>query len=220
MLTHVNNLRDAEIAVAWAKSEIGYRTQINMDDPYWYRVLMDRIAERGGCREIYRNENGVPTLYLRRHYIYRGADREIMIHQFFLGDKGPLHDHPAASWGEILQRGYFERLCTGIDAKGMTVGEYDVWRKPGDISYRPGSLSTHDNFDGFHKVKLSNPVKDAGEVITLFGMEQRNRHSWGFRDNDGVFRYFDEMNKLEKTEKVQSSPDDYNYGWFPTRKAA
>src|SRR5687767_1642634 len=72
----------------------------------WYVNLEAYIKENGGCRDIYRNENGNPVLYLQRHYIYRDHNREIMLHRFFLGDKGPLHDHPASSWGTILQTGY------------------------------------------------------------------------------------------------------------------
>jgi len=181
-------------------------------------VWMGVIARRDGARDIYRNENNRPVLYLRRHYLYRGPDREAMIHQFFLGDKGPLHDHPADSWGQILRVGYNERLCREI-VNGRTEGEYEVNRMPGDWSYRPASNENHDDFQGFHKVKLRNPVEDAGKVITFFVMEKRNTNSWGFRANDGVFVPFDQMNKSEKTEKVQSSPDDFGYGWFPTRKA-
>lgn len=180
------------------------------------RKLMQLIASNGGARDIFRNENGKPVLYLRRFYIYRSPEREAMIHQFFLGDKGPLHDHPAASWGRILETGYYERLCTGI-VNGLTIGEYNVDRRPGDWSYRPASTPNHDNFEGFHKVKLRRP-EDAGSVITFFVMEKRNQNSWGFRNNDGQFVPFDAMNKSEKVDKVQSSPDDFGYGWFPTRK--
>lgn len=181
-------------------------------------TVMRDVASRGGARDIYRTEAGKPVLYLRRHYIYRGPDREAMIHQFFLGDKGPLHDHPAASWGCILRVGYYERLCQGIDGNGITYGEYNADRKPGDWSYRPASNSLHDDFESFHKVKLRNPKADAGQVITFFVMEKRNTNSWGFRGNDGNFIPFAEMNKVENTEKVQSSPDDFGMGWFPSRK--
>ena len=181
-------------------------------------VLTKAIADKGGCREIYRNEGGKPVLYLKRYYIYRGPYREAMIHQFFLGDKGPLHDHPAASWGQILKVGYHERLCAYIGNDGRTEGEYVVDRKPGDWSYRPGSNKNHDNFKGFHKVKLRKP-EDAGLVKTLFIMEKRNENSWGFRANDGQFVPFDEMNRLENTDSMQSSPDQYEYGWFPRRIA-
>jgi hypothetical protein len=184
------------------------------DPEYW----MQRIANEGGARDIYRTEAGKPVLYLRRHYLYRGPDREAMIHQFFLGDKGPLHDHPAASWGRILRVGYYERLCQGLDENGITYGEYNADRKPGEWSYRPASNENHDDFESFHKVKLRNPKADAGNVITFFVMEKRNANSWGFRANDGKFVPFAEMNKAENTEKVQSSPDDFGYGWFPVRK--
>lgn len=184
----------------------------------WQRTkqLAKTIEARGGCREIYRNENGKPVLYLKRYYIYRGPEREAMIHQFFLGDKGPLHDHPAASWGCILATGYYERLCTSISPNGRTEGEYEVDREPGDWSYRPASSVNHDDFRAFHKVKLRRP-EDSGNVFTFFVMEKRNENSWGFRDNDGKFVPFDQMNKNEKVDMVQSSPDDFGYGWFPKR---
>jgi hypothetical protein len=181
-----------------------------------FKEIAKRIEARGGCREIYRNENGKPVLYLKRYYLYRGLEREAMIHQFFLGDKGPLHDHPADSWGSILSVGYNERLCTSIAPSGRTEGEYEVSRNPGDWSYRPASTVNHDNFEGFHKVKLRNP-SDGGKIFTFFVMEKRNENSWGFRDNDGHFVPFDQMNKNEKVDSVQSSPDQYGYGWFPRR---
>jgi hypothetical protein len=140
-----------------------------------------------------------------------------MIHQFFLGDKGPLHDHPADSWGRILKTGYHERLCTSI-VNGRTEGEYKADRRPGDWSYRPGSNKEHDNFEGFHKVKLRDPAKDAGNVFTFFVMEKRNPYSWGFRDNGGFFVPYLDMSKKEKTDSMQSEAHDYDYGWFPGRK--
>lgn len=182
-----------------------------------FKDICKRITMNGGMRQIFRKEKGVPTLYLQRHYLYRGPEREAMIHRFFLGDKGSLHDHPAASWGMILHTGYLERLCTHIE-NGVTMGEYNVDRKPGDWSFRPASVENHDNYEGFHKVKLRSPA-DAGEIYTLFIMEKRNNYSWGFRSNEGAYIPFDQMNKLEATDKVQSSPDQYGYGWFPTRKA-
>ena len=180
-----------------------------------YKTLAENIEAFGGCREIYRNENGTPVLYLKRYYLYRSPEREAMIHQFFLGDKGPLHDHPADSWGCILDVGYNERLCTSI-VNGRTEGEYEVSRNPGDWSYRPGSVGNHDNFEGFHKVKLRKP-EDGGKIFTFFVMEKRNEHSWGFRDNDGKFVPFNQMNKQENVDSMQSSHDQYGYGWFPKR---
>lgn len=198
----------------------------NSELSYKYEGWANLIEANGGCREIYRKESGKTVLYLKRYYLFRSPTREAMIHQFFLGDKGPLHDHPADSWGRILDVGYYERLCTSITATGKfledgtplmrTEGEYEVDRKPGDWSYRPGSVAGHDNFDGFHKVKLRKP-EDAGKVWTFFVMEKRNENSWGFRDNDGKFVPFDQMNKQENVDSMQSSPDQYGYGWFPRR---
>lgn len=186
-------------------------------DPAFTEPYCNAIAKNGGARDIYRTENGKPVLYLRRHYIYRGPEREAMIHQFFLGDKGPLHDHPAASWGCILRVGYNERLCTHIDAAGKTQGEYEISRNPGDWSYRPASNANHDDFEGFHKVKLRDPKNDAGKVFTLFIMEKRNDNSWGFRDNSGRFVHYSDMNKQESTDKLQSEATNYGMGWFPQR---
>ncbi len=184
---------------------------------YYYNDYCKRIADNGGARDIYRTENGKPVLYLRRHYIYRGPEREAMIHQFFMGDKGPLHDHPADSWGSILSVGYNERLCTHIDSAGITQGEYEISRLPRDWSYRPASNEDHSDFNSFHKVKLRDPASDAGKVKTLFIMEKRNNNSWGFRENDGKFTPYQEMNKKEKTDAIQSEADNYSYGWFPKR---
>ncbi len=181
-----------------------------------YTYLAKAIEAQDGCRHIHRDENGKTVLYLKRYYLFRSPEREAMIHQFFLGDKGPLHDHPADSWGRILETGYYERLCTHLDEKGITQGEYEVNRLPGDWSYRPGSNKSHDNFEGFHKVKLRQP-EDAGSVWTLFVMEKRNPNSWGFRDNDGSFVPFQDMYKREHTDKVEVSADQYEYGWFPRK---
>lgn len=185
-------------------------------DPTFTEILCETIATKGGARDIYRTENGVPVLYLRRHYLYRGPEREAMIHQFFLGDKGPLHDHPAASWGCILRVGYNERLCTHIDENGKTQGEYEVSREPGDWSYRPASNKEHDDFESFHKVKLRQK-EDGGQIFTFFVMEKRNDHSWGFRDNSGSFTHYLKMNKQEATDKLQSEATNYGMGWFPKR---
>lgn len=138
-----------------------------------------------------------------------------MIHRFFLGDKGPLHDHPADSWGRILKTGYYERLCTSI-VNGRTEGEYNQDRRPGDWSYRPGSTPNHDNYEGFHKVKLRKP-EDAGNIYTFFVMEKRNAYSWGFRENDGSFVPYKDMVEREQTVSLQSEADQYSMGWFPRR---
>jgi hypothetical protein len=135
-----------------------------------------------------------------------------MIHQFFMGDRGPLHDHPATSWGQILETGYYERLCLGL-INGVTHGEYDADRKPGDWSMRPGSNYSHDDPDSFHKVKLRD-TKDAGSIFTFFVMEKRNPFSWGFRGNNGDFIHFTKMNESENIEEVQKSHNDYPYGWY------
>lgn len=181
-----------------------------------YKTWAGVIDRDGGCRHIHRNENGKPVLYLKRYYLYRSPTREAMIHQFFLGDKGPLHDHPADSWGRILDIGYRERLAKEI-VNGRTEGEYELDRKPGDWSYRPGSNPLHDNVDGFHKVKLRDPVKDAGHVFTFFVMEKRNPNSWGFRDNDGSFVPYQDMYKRENTASLEVAADQFEYGWFPRR---
>lgn len=181
-----------------------------------HRQLAATIEAHDGCRKIHRDDDGKTVLYLKRYYLFRSPKREAMIHQFFLGDKGPLHDHPADSWGCILDTGYFERLCTSISPFGRTEGEYDADRKPGDWSYRPGSVGNHDNFEGFHKVKLRNPL-DSGNVWTFFVMEKRNPYSWGFRDNDGAFVPFQDMYRKEGTDKVEVSAEQFGYGWFPRR---
>lgn len=194
--------------------ELNARTNNALFERYedWAKM----IEWQDGCREIYRDDgNGGTVLYLKRYYLYRGPEREAMIHQFFLGDKGPLHDHPADSWGCILETGYYERLCESI-INGVTYNEYEVDRKPGDWSYRPGSVENHDFASGFHKVKLRKP-EDAGTVWTFFVMEKRNPYSWGFRDNDGSFVPFQEMYKKEGTDKVEVAANDFGYGWLPRR---
>ena len=182
----------------------------------WYHKLCRFIEAHGGKRSIYRNENGKPVLYLDRFYIVKTPWLELMIHRFYLGDKGSLHNHPAFTFGRILETGYYERLCTYIDSMGVTQGEYNVNRVPGNFSYRPGSTANHDDYRGFHKVKLRSP-EDAGKVYTLFGMGKRNPFSWGFRSNDGNFIPFAENDKREGVAEKQTQNDEYK-GWFFPRK--
>lgn len=182
----------------------------------WYHRLARFIEARGGKRSIYRNEDGVSSLYLDRFYIIKTPWIEVMIHRFYLGDRGPLHDHPATTFGWILQTGYYERLCKYIDEKGVTQGEYKVYRKAGDFGYRPGSSANHDNYKSFHKVKLRSP-EDGGNVYTLFCMCKRNPFSWGFRGNDGNFVPYEENDKKEGVANMQSQHDSYK-GWFFPRK--
>lgn len=182
----------------------------------WYHKLARFIEKRGGKREIWRNENGKPSLYLERYYIVKTPWMELMIHRFFLGDKGPLHDHPALTFGWILETGYYEKLCTHIDSNGVTQGEYKADRRPGNFGWRPGSTMWHSNPKSFHKVIL-RPGTTPGSVWTLFGFCRRNNFSWGFRDNDGTFRFYDEQNKLEGTANMQTEHTLYK-GWFFPRK--
>ena len=182
----------------------------------WYHRLARFIEARGGKRSIYRNEEGESVLYLDRFYIVKTPWIEVMIHRFYLGDKGSLHDHPATTFGWILQTGYYERLCTHIDGNGVTQGEYNADRRAGNFGYRPGSSASHDNPRSFHKVKLRSPA-DAGNVWTLFCMSKRNPFSWGFRGNDGNFVPYEENDKKEGVADMQSQHDSYK-GWFFPRK--
>ena len=70
--------------------------------------------KNGSTREIWRNEDGVDVLYLKRHYVYRCKFFEIMVHQFYRGDTGDIHNHPTYSFGRILIGGYYEWLCDKI----------------------------------------------------------------------------------------------------------
>ena len=182
----------------------------------WYHRLARRIEKNGGKRSIYRNESGVATLYLARFYILKTPWLEVMIHRFYLGDRGPLHNHPASTFGWILETGYYERLCTSIDESGVTQGEYAADHRPGHFGYRPGSNEDHSDFRSYHKVKLRSP-NDAGNVWTLFCMCKLNPYSWGFRGNDGVFVPFAENDKKEGVVDMQSQHDKYK-GWFFPRK--
>jgi hypothetical protein len=184
----------------------------------WYHKLCRFIERNGGKRSIYRNEDGDAVLYLDRFYIIKTPWIEVMIHRFYLGDRGPLHDRPAFTFGWILQTGYYERLCKYIDANGVTQGEYDADRKEGDFGYRPASNKRHDNYRAFHKVKLRSN-SDSGNVYTLFVFCKRNAFSWGFRGNDGNFIPFENFNKQEGVESMQTDHSKYK-GWFFPRKVA
>lgn len=180
----------------------------------WFERLARWVELRGGMRELYRPhpETGTPTLYMRRFYIAKTPFGEIMLHQFFMGDDGGLHDHPWFSFGRILACGYRERLCRAIVA-GKPVGEHVVERRPGDWSRRPAGTAKRDSARGFHKVELR--PGEAGKVWTLF-ITGRRQTSWGFLDS-GRWTPFGEYFKRDGTAAVQASPDQYQ-GWIFPKK--
>ena len=99
----------------------------------WFERLARWVEHRGGMRELYRPHpvTGQPTLYMRRFYLAKTPFGEAMLHQFFMGDEGGLHDHPWFSFGRILAKGYREHLCEKVE-NGAPVGEFVVERRPGE----------------------------------------------------------------------------------------
>ena len=182
----------------------------------WFERLARWIEHRGGMRELYRPcpETGTPTLYMRRYYIAKTPLGEVMLHQFFMGDEGGLHDHPWFSFGRILACGYREHLCDAV-VDGRPVNEHIVERRPGDWGWRPAGCATRDRAKGFHKVELREG--EAGKVWTLFITGPRQT-VWGFLDGSRWVSFSDYFKK-DGTASKQATPDQYR-GWFFPRKVA
>jgi hypothetical protein len=160
----------------------------------------------------------IPILYLKRYYVFRSPWGEIMIHQFFLGDEGAVHDHPFPSIGMILATGYIEHIRRPWLAGKIMMEK--VQRKPGDISWRPAANEKHDLASSFHKVELMPNTE--GKVWTLFCTGPRvkgDAAKWGFAEPAG-FVPFTAAFKKDGTEGKQSSADQWGYGFFPKKKAA
>ena len=185
----------------------------------WYEKLEQWIESRGGCRYIYRpDENGNPVLYLKRYYVLRTPWCEIMLHQFFLGDEGPVHDHPFPSWGAIIATGYIEHICKLMRGPGQALVVVQETRKPGDWSSRPAASADHSLATSFHKVELLPGT--SGKVHTLFVTGPRTDYSWGFADPQKGFVDYRVQFSKDGTGKAQSAPNQWGYGLFPRKKVA
>ena len=160
----------------------------------WYEELAKHIEANGGCREIWRRENGDDKLYLRRFYIYKTKESESMLHQFFLGDRGPLHNHPWPNSSLVLKTGYWE------------------WMRDGKKYWRSEGYSGNRGATTYHKVELEPGT--AGNVWTLFTTGKRVR-KWDFLDNN-VPIPFDEFLKKEGVENI-TLPEQYTNGLFPRK---
>lgn len=183
----------------------------------WYERFEAWMERRGCCRSIYRSvPNGEPVLYLKRYYILRTPWGEVMLHQFFLGDDGPVHDHPFASCGWIIATGYNELIRRPWP--GNTIIMETIRRWPGQFSWRPRASKNHNLASSFHKVELIPGTE--GKVHTLFITGPRNEGStWGFATPNGFVSFADMFHK-DGTEQKQTSPAQWGYGFFPKKKAA
>jgi len=155
------------------------------------------IAARGGLRKIDRWDNTTCTYqkYLWRYYILKTSFCEIMIHRFFDGDIGPLHDHPWDSFNIILRTGYIEETLNG-----------KFRRKPGYIGGRTAK--------GFHKVHLIPNTN--GKVWTLFVTLKRKK-TWGFLTKNGWLP-FNEYFASVSDAPPPSVPTQFSNGLFPVAK--
>ena len=182
--------------------------------------FMHWMEKRGSHRDIYRMENGKPVLYLRRYYMVKFGDSfQILMHKFFRGDVGPLHDHPNSSFGWILRGGYWETLCQGLRS-GIPHNTYWVWREPGlfKVGHRPAGNFDHSDYRAYHKVSLNDSDIDTGHVVTLFITGKRTSHSWGFATDRG-YVHFVEHSKNERVMHMQVAHTDYRDWFFPVNPA-
>lgn len=181
----------------------------------WFERLAKFIEKHDGARNIYRPDDvtGEPSLYLRRFYIVKTPWFEIMLHQFYMSDRGTYHDHPWGSYGRILATGYYEWLCDGIE-KGEPVNPHKVFRKPGDWGGRPAANATHNDPRSFHKVELAPGTE--GKVWTLFMTGPRVR-DWGFLSVDQMWEHFSDLFKRDGTAVIAENHQMFK-GWlFPKR---
>lgn len=172
----------------------------------WYQKLAAFIERKGGKRTIVRPDfEGQASLYMNRFYIFKSPFCEIMLHQFFMSDRGDLHDHPWDSCGIILAGGYFEHV--GIKSKhtGKVTHSVKMWRGPGYFGSRKA--------DDFHKVELPNEC--IGKTWTLFITGKRNKQ-WGFLTSKGYLNFMD-MFKLDGTANLQENNAQFSNGLFPRK---
>lgn len=162
------------------------------NDP-WYIKLAKFIEDNGGKRNIYRQVNGKAKLYLVRYYIYRGSEGEHMLHNFYMGDYGPMHDHPFDSQNTILAGGYYEHTVNGR-----------FWR---GVGYKGKRSATE-----LHKVELK-PYTE-GSVWTYFVTGPRIK-SWGFLQPDHSIMNFKDFMIKEGVWEENSLPEQYAIGLFP-----
>jgi hypothetical protein len=168
---------------------------MNSETP-WYIQLANNIEKQGGRRNIYRQLNGKSVLYLVRYYIFKDPDGEVMLHNFHLGDFGPLHDHPWDNHNTILQFGYNEHTPDGV-----------FYRPPGYVGKRKAEQP--------HSVELI-PGSE-GQVWTMF-VTMKRRRKWYFHTENGPIEALEYM----KQEGMISNslPENYSNGIFPTRITA
>lgn len=198
------------------------RATISNSTGFSFEALIKRFCrwseKNGNTREIWRNENGNNVLYLKRHYIYRCKYFEIMIHQFYRGDTGDLHNHPTYSFGRILIGGYYEWLCDQLVYGYSPIGLRAVWRQAGFFQWtsRPASDKKHINAQSYHKVQLPAYAIGKGIIYTLFIMGKRNSNRWSFWQNGNPID-FEEKFSQDGTLNLHSSPEKWGMGWFPKK---
>lgn len=173
----------------------------------WFEDLGRWIEKRGGCREIYRDGQ----LYMKRHYLSKSPLGESMLHQFFLGDSGYLHNHPWWAVSRILKTGYTEMTAdTYEDAQSGN------WRATERYAGDWSALPFGKNIRSFHKVVLRPGT--AGDVWTFFGTGPRLFHQsspWGFLEDTGFISYRD---AFTRDGTIQDRPEQFK-GWILPRKA-
>jgi hypothetical protein len=164
----------------------------------WFEKFAKFIEARGGKRSLYRESpDGQPVLYMDRYYIIKSRFCEVMLHNFHLGDRPDLHDHPWASGGVILAEGYREHTEKGVAEK-----------RAGSWGFR-GSKA-------FHWVELREGTE--GKVWSLFFTLKRVRE-WGFLV-DGEWMHSEEYFRRNGTLASQTKPDIYKGVFFPRKVAA
>ena len=172
------------------------------------------ILTKMGCRRtIHRpGSDGKPQLYLERFYLWKSPNREVMLHRFYMSDRGDLHNHPWDSGGVILAGGYWEYIPAYELLWGRT--EEDVafqrahkfWRKPWHFGNRRAS--------DYHKVELKPGTE--GKVWTLFWTNKRVQ-SWGFHKVGEGFIPYREMFRRDGTDTISEDNTQFKGTLFPRK---
>jgi hypothetical protein len=131
-------------------------------------------------RDIIKEENGKPVLYLRRYFIFRGKNFRIFLHRIRRSDDDRcLHDHPWDFTTFLLTGEYLEVL-------------------PDRVMRRPWLSRLVNKAEHTHRLILSRPLW----TLVFAG---KARRVWGFHTETGWLPW---RTYLGLPESTPDSPED------------
>lgn len=158
----------------------------------WAMTGKDRIANDILCalfsyRDIVKPEDGVPSLYLRRFYVYRGKDTHYFIHYIRRSDNDrDPHDHPWDFSSYMIAGGYTEQIA--FRSGGSPTKSYTRALKPGQKIFNQAE----------HTHKVSLPL---GQTAWTFVAAGNARRVWGFLTENGWVDWRTYLNIPDETEE-------------------